>query len=155
AGRDANALARISRNSGAAIACVTGFHLAHYYPASRRPWRDVAEASALFVKEVQVELTETPGRRAAAIKAAHSGAVTDDLLAWEAVIEAQRVTGACLLVHTERGAGVVELLVWLDDRGVPPTSVYLCHVDKRPDLELHAELAEAGALLGYDTFLRP
>src|SRR5690606_6110632 len=68
AGRDANALARISRNSGAAIACVTGFHLAHYYPASRRPWRDVAEASALFVKEVQVELTETPGRRAAAIK---------------------------------------------------------------------------------------
>src|SRR5690606_15223162 len=48
-----------------------------------------------------------------------------------------------------------ELLAWLADKGVQPGSVYLCHVDKRPDLALHTELAEEGALLGYDTFLRP
>jgi hypothetical protein len=31
----------------------------------------------------------------------------------------------------------------------------MCHVDKRPDVGLHRELARAGVLLGYDTFGRP
>src|SRR4029434_6511644 len=29
------------------------------------------------------------------------------------------------------------------------------HIDQRPDIGLHRELAQAGALLGYDTFIRP
>lgn len=155
AGRDARRLAAISRLSGVAIACVTGFHLKHYYPDERRPWDDAANAADLFEREISVGLTEAPDRRASAIKAAHAGSVADDLAAWEAAVEAQRRTGACLLVHTERGAGAVELLAWLAEQGVQPERVYLCHMDKRPDLGLHRELAQAGVLLGYDTFLRP
>lgn len=155
AGRDARRLAAISRLSGVAIACVTGFHLQRYYAEGRRPWDDAAAAADLFEREITEGLTEAPDRRAAAIKAAHSGNVSDDLLAWEAAVEAQRRTGACLLIHTERGAGAVDLLSWLVEQGVQPDRVYLCHMDKRPDLGLHHELAQAGALLGYDTFLRP
>jgi len=155
AGRDARRLAAISRDSGVALACVTGFHLARYYPAGVRPWSSAAAAADLFEREVATGLTEAPSRRAGAIKAAHGGNVDADLMAWEAAVEAQRRTGATLLVHTERGAGASELFEWLLARGVPPERVYLCHMDKRPDVALHAELAGTGALLGYDTFLRP
>jgi 5-phospho-D-xylono-1,4-lactonase len=74
---------------------------------------------------------------------------------WEAAIEARGDTGALLLIHTERGACVEQLLAWLLARGVPAERVYLCHVDKRPDHALHAELAASGALLGFDTLVRP
>ena len=155
AGRDANRLAQISRRSGVALACVTGFHLARYYPDGQRPWSDSEAAAEFFTNEVSTGLSESPKRRAAAIKAAHSGRVSDDLAAWEAAVAAQQRTGACLLIHTERGAGVEDLVAWLIDRGVPSQRIYLCHIDKRPDLDLHVELAKEGVLLGYDTFVRP
>jgi 5-phospho-D-xylono-1,4-lactonase len=155
AGRDGRRLAALSAASGVAIACVTGFHQARYYPGARHPWRDAAEAQALFEHELTTGLTELAGRRAAALKAAHEGAVGADAVWWEAAVAARERTDALLLVHTERGAGVEGLIAWLADRGVPLGRVYLCHVDKRPDAGLHRELARAGVLLGYDTFLRP
>src|SRR5690606_9445238 len=130
AGRDANRLADVSRRSGVAIACVTGFHLARYYPDGQRPWTDSESAVEFFAHEVSSGLSEAPTRRATAIKAAHSGRVSDDLSAWEAAVAAQQRTGACLLVHTERGAGAEDLVAWLLDRGVPGQRIFLCHVDK-------------------------
>ena len=38
--------------------------------------------------------------------------------------------------------------------GLPPSAVALAHVDRNPDPGLHAELAAAGAYLGYDGFAR-
>ena len=38
--------------------------------------------------------------------------------------------------------------------GVPADAVVLAHVDRSPDPVLHADLAAAGAYLGYDTFAR-
>jgi 5-phospho-D-xylono-1,4-lactonase len=154
-GRDARALARLSQASGVAIAAVTGFHLARYYPGGVRPWPGARGADHAFARELERGLVELPQRRAAAIKAAHSGREGDDQPWWDAVIEARARTDALLLVHTERGAGAERLLAHLTERGVPARRVYLCHVDKRPDPTLHAELAAGGALLGYDTFLRP
>ena len=43
----------------------------------------------------------------------------------------------------------------LDSCGMPPGRVQISHIDKRPDFGLHAEMARAGYILGYDTFLRP
>src|SRR5690606_27840141 len=62
AGRDARRLAAISRDSGVALACVTGFHLARYYPAGVRPWSSAAAAADLFEREVTTGLTEAPSR---------------------------------------------------------------------------------------------
>ncbi len=154
-GRDARALARLSRASGVAISACTGFHLARYYPNGVRPWRDASSAAAHFVRELGEGLTELPTRRAGLIKAAHTGRSGVDDAMWEAVVEARVRSDALLLVHTERGAGVETLLVELLERGVPASKLYLCHVDKRPDLDLHRELARAGALLGFDTLVRP
>ena len=154
-GRDARVLARLSRTSGVAISACTGFHLARYYPAGVRPWGDAASAADHFIHELVVGLRELPGRRAGLIKAAHTGRSGDDGAMWEAVVEARAASDALLLIHTERGAAAEVVLADLLERGVPASKVYLCHVDKRPDLALHRELASAGALLGFDTLVRP
>jgi len=157
-GRDANRLAAISQRSGLHITATTGFHRRDYYPADHWLWNCGPErAAAYFITElVQGMLESTSGARATTIKVGHEGHLSGrtGVLA-EAAAAACRATGALILIHTERGLGVEELLPFFADRGVPAGRLYLCHMDKRPDLGLHAELAEAGVLLGYDTFLRP
>jgi len=46
------------------------------------------------------------------------------------------------------------VLAELDRSDVPASAVALAHVDRNPDPALHAELAAAGAYLGYDGFAR-
>jgi len=58
-------------------------------------------------------------------------------------------------MHTEKGAGIDEFIDFFIQLGLPLERVVVCHIDKRPDLELHKELAQAGCLLEYDTFFRP
>ena len=154
-GRDARALARLSHSSGVTISAVTGFHLARYYPEGARPWTDAASAAEYFVGELNHGMAELPERRAGLIKAAHTGRRGDDAAMWEAVAAARAMTDALLLVHTERGAGVEDLLSDVLDLGVPAAKLYLCHVDKRPDRGLLRDLALAGVLLGFDTLVRP
>jgi phosphotriesterase-related protein len=63
-------------------------------------------------------------------------------------------TGAAVMVHLEDGSGAFEVLAELDGHGVPASAVALAHVDRNPDAGLHADLAAAGAYLGYDGFAR-
>jgi phosphotriesterase-related protein len=71
-----------------------------------------------------------------------------------AVASAHRRTGAPVMVHLEHGSAAFEVLELLADGGVPADAVVLAHVDRNPDPVLHAELAAAGAYLGYDGFAR-
>ena len=63
-------------------------------------------------------------------------------------------TRAAVMVHLEHGSAAFELLAELGRHGVPAAAVALAHVDRNPDPGLHAELAAAGAYLGYDGFAR-
>ena len=58
------------------------------------------------------------------------------------------------MVHLEHGSAAFEVLAELGRLGVPASAVALAHVDRNPDPGLHAELAAAGAYLGYDGFAR-
>jgi predicted metal-dependent phosphotriesterase family hydrolase len=58
------------------------------------------------------------------------------------------------MVHLEHGSATFEVLERLAGLGVPASAVVLAHVDRNPDPVLHAELAAAGAYLGYDGFAR-
>ncbi len=158
AGRDANRLAQLARASGVWITATTGFHLPQYYPPEEGLWSATAEsAAAYFVGELVTGTRESGGTiRATTIKVGYSGVIEGQpRVLMEAAAEAARQTGALVLFHTERGINVEALLPFFADRGVPADRLYLCHVDKRPDLGLHRELAQAGVLLGYDTFTRP
>jgi 5-phospho-D-xylono-1,4-lactonase len=71
-----------------------------------------------------------------------------------AVAAAHRATGAAVMVHLEHGSATFEVLALLADLGVAASAVCLAHVDRNPDPGLHAELAKAGAYLGYDGWAR-
>ena len=58
------------------------------------------------------------------------------------------------MVHLEHGSAAFELLEVLASDEVRPEAVLLAHIDRNPDPGLHAELAAAGAYLGYDGFAR-
>ncbi|TVR88382.1 MAG: hypothetical protein EA416_13495 [Trueperaceae bacterium] len=153
-GRDAAALARLTAKSGVAIAALTGFHRARAYPKGLRPWTTADAALGTFMRELEGGLREAPMARAAAIKTAFSGTPEDGDPCWDGAIEASARTGALLVVDTERGAGVEDLVEWLHVRGVPPERLYLLDVDQREDAALHVDLARAGVLLGFASSLR-
>ena len=139
-----------------AIVASTGFHLRQYYGSNQATYQlSEAEAARLFERDLKG--AGDAGIRAGIVKAAHPGTVHDvefrRLLA--ASCRAGAASGAAMQVHTERGEGVEALADTLEAEGADPRRVILSHMDKRPDLQLHLELAARGYLLEYDTFLRP
>jgi len=157
-GRDARVLARLAEATGLHITATTGFHQRKYYPASDWLWSvSGEEAAAYFTEELSVGTRESGGIfPATTIKVGYEGVIEgQSRVLMEAAAEAARQTGAAVLVHTERGVNVEALPSFFGDQGVATNRLYICHVDKRPDFALHRDLAQAGALLGYDTFVRP
>jgi len=155
-GRDAGMLAKFSEATGLHITATTGFHLQGYYPDGYWLWSATEQAAADYFKgELTASLQEKDNVLATTIKVGYPGVIEGQTrILMEAAAEAARQTGAALLFHTEQGQNVEALPLFFGDRGVPTSRLYLCHVDKRPDIGLHRELAQAGALLGYDTFVR-
>jgi len=156
-GRDGRVLARLTQVSTVAVVAATGFHLARYYPAGEGPWALGGDASRIqFERELRQGLAEEPTVRAGVVKAAWTGDGGDaerDLM--RAALEAAQRAAAAVVVHTDAGAAVEGLVRLVDDSGLTPARVQLSHIDKRPDAALHRDLARAGYVLGYDTFLRP
>ncbi|HOU41108.1 MAG TPA: hypothetical protein PK829_07555 [Promineifilum sp.] len=183
-GRDGRVLRALSEQTGVAIVAATGFHRRRYYPPDAPLFALSAEAAAsYFLGEIRGGLEETrgkdpspqpsPGGRGSktepsppgrggenvypgVIKMAAEATLAESpaaLFAAAAAVAAE--TGYAIEVHTERGAAVEALLAYFVDRGVAPERLVFCHVDKRPDVGLHRELAAAGVLLEYDTFYRP
>jgi predicted metal-dependent phosphotriesterase family hydrolase len=157
-GRDARMLVKLAQATGIHVTATTGFHRQKYYPPNSWLWTASADAAAAyFTEELTVGMREAAAAICATtIKVGYEGSIDGQgRVLMEAAAEASRQTGALILFHTEQSRNVEALLPFFADRGVPPTRLYVCHVDKRPDLELHRELARAGVLLGYDTFVRP
>lgn len=156
-GRDARKLIALAAASGLHITATTGFHQAKYYPPSSWVWSaSAAHAADFFIEELTQGMREAPDAVATTIKVGYEGRIEGQTrLLMEAAAHASRQTGALILFHTERGANVEALLPFFEQYAVPPQRLYFCHMDKRPDLGLHRELARAGVLLGYDTFVRP
>jgi 5-phospho-D-xylono-1,4-lactonase len=157
-GRDARMLAQLSRMTGVHITATTGFHQQKYYPDTSWLWKATIEAATdYFITELTVGMRETDGTIPATIlKVGYDGTITgQSKVLMEAVAAASYQTGTVILFHTEQGRNAEALLPFFEKHGIPPEHLYLCHVDKRPDVGLHRELAQAGVLLGYDTFVRP
>ncbi len=158
AGRDTRRVRQLAEATGLWITTTTGFHQQKYYPPNGWLWTTTAEDAAIhFVEELTIGTEESAGAiPATTIKVGYEGTIAGQTrVLMEAAAEASRQTGALILFHTERGQNVEALIPFFGDRGVPASRLYICHVDKRPDAGLHRALAQAGALLGYDTFARP
>jgi phosphotriesterase-related protein len=170
-GRDPAACARISARTGLGVVLTTGAHREAHYPAAH--WLTGLGPDRLaerFVRDLVDGLPAgdgpedpAPARgpsgdpvRAGILKAgigywSITGFERDVL---DAVATAHRATGAPVMVHLEHGSAAVEVLELLAAGGVAAQRVVLAHIDRNPDPGLHAELAAAGAYLGYDGMAR-
>jgi len=161
AGRDANKLRWLAANSSVQVVANTGFHLQRYYPPDAPIWRmDGSQAADLLIDEIRNGLMETreseqgvvfPGF----IKIAVEKSLEDSprhLV--EAAVQAGLETGLLIEMHTERGQDIETITSFITGLGLSPARLVICHIDKRPDLALHRELAEEGFALEYDTFFR-
>lgn len=164
-GRDPAALARISRATGLTVVAATGAHRAEHHGSGH--WLlDASEdtLAARFTADVQVGIPESDGPEPGERTGVRAGVVKAGTGYWTispyarrvlaAVAATHRATGVAVMVHLEHGSATFEVLALLADLGVPASAVCLAHVDRNPDPGLHAELAAAGAYLGYDGWAR-
>ena len=173
-GRDPAALARISRATGLRIVATTGAHREAHYAAGH--WLlglSTAELADRFVADLMTGIpcvdddSGTPPAQTAVQpngNPVRAGVVKAGVDYWSISVFERRVltavaaahgrTGAPVMVHLEYGSAAFEVLTALAAEGVPASRVVLAHVDRNPDPGLHAELACAGAYLGYDGFGR-
>ncbi len=165
-GRDPEGIARISEGTGLKIVLATGIHREAHYPPEHWSHRlGVEELAELFVGDVVSGCDGNdysgPRERPTGVRA---GVLKVGTGYWSispferrmlgAAGEAHRRTGAPVVCHLELGTAAWEVLELLGSAGVPPSRVALAHVDRNPDPGLHAELAAAGAYLGYDGVAR-
>ena len=159
AGRDARRLAALSDQSGVAIVACTGYHLDRYYAEHDSPWRSdhLDELEARWRHELINGAEEAPEARIGFIKAADPGdqrnGHANEL--FDIALRVAKDHRAPLLIHTEQGLNIESLVARITAADLDPGAVQLCHVDKRPDVALHLDLAHEGFRLGYDTFCRP
>lgn len=159
-GRNALVQHDLMVKTGIFIVAATGFHLPKYYPASASIWQmNEQRAYQYFFEELQLGTRESMHFdhpiRAGFIKIACQDKLekTPEALL-RAVAAVSTDTGCAIEVHTEKGADVERIVAYFDNQGVDLQRLVLCHVDKRPDFELHAALAQTGVMLEYDTFFR-
>ena len=165
-GRDAEALADVSRRSGVHVIAPTGIHTPAWYDDLHWSNRLSAEPMAgLMVADVVdgidrldyggpiVERTDV---RAGVVKI---GGTADfpterDATVFEAAAITQQQTGVPILTHTQGGQRGVEQARFLADHGADLAHVLLSHVDKVVDREYHREIAATGARVEFDQGFR-
>lgn len=160
-GRDGNTLIRLSKRSKINIIASTGFHRKRYYPSEY--WLFNAsqkKAAEYFIAELTTGLEETNNAPQPALAGFIKIALEDTwldcpLVLLKAVAEAAQLTKAIIEIHTEKGTLAERAVDYFDNLGITPSQLVLCHMDKRPDIALHTELASNGLMLEYDTFFRP
>jgi predicted metal-dependent phosphotriesterase family hydrolase len=162
-GRRPRELAEVSAASGVTVVAATGFHRdAHYLPDH---WVHRASTEAML-EVIMADITvgidaadwsgpfqEATDLRAGIIKLGASYQVisASERCRLEVGVEAARLTGAPVAVHTEVGTVAHEILDAIEAGGVRLDRVMLAHLDRNPDPDLHAELCDRGAHLVYDT----
>ena len=165
-GRDPRGVADIAAHSGLHVVLATGVHREAHYPPEHWVHRTAPEELAeLFIRDITqgCEATDYSGPRerptrirAGVIKvgAGYWSISPLERRVFEAASEAHRVTDASVACHLELGSAAWEVLEALEAAGIAPERTMLAYVDRNPDPGLHAELAAAGAYLGYDGMAR-
>lgn len=166
AGRNAQLLARAASDTGLHIIASTGVHRSAFYPRDHWIFRAAAdELAELFVSEIRDGMycydpenhrAGRTGARAGIIKVGmDAGGFTPHYRnVFEAAVRAHRETGAPILTHTELSTWGYEQAEFLLERGVPPGSIIISHMDRAADLTDNLAIARLGAYLEYDTIAR-
>jgi phosphotriesterase-related protein len=164
-GRRPELMRRVSAETGVAVVAATGYHRDAHYPAGH--W--VHEATSdLLAQRILADLSEgmhpndwgddaaPDPARAGVIKAgaSYQHISPGERRRLEAAALGSARSGAAIVVHTEIGTCGHEIVDVLAAAGATNDRILLAHMDRNPDLELHAEIAARGVTLLYDTIGR-
>ena len=160
----------------------TGFHKMQFYPKGH--WirnTDQGRLAGLFVEELTrgmyagtdqaspFEGGEFVGQAHAGAKVCQTGTCAGIIKTaldgcglegvyrelFEAAAAAQKETGAPMMVHIESGSSPMELVSFLEKKGVGPERVYFCHMDRAcGDPEIFRQVLDSGISLEFDTIGR-
>lgn len=162
-GRRPGALAEISRRSGVQVVLATGYHRDAHYPAGHWVHRESPDVLLdVVLTDLRTGMDERDWRgprpaptevRAGVVKvgASYQRVTSGERRRIEVCVEAARLTGVAVAVHCEIGTLGPDLLDLAEAGGLTADRVALAHLDRNPDPDLHAALAERGAYLLYDT----
>ena len=150
-GRDVQALVEMARTSGVQVIAGGGLYRELTYPE----WVVVDDEERLleqFVREVAHGLADSEVRAGAygEIGTSHGGITPRERTVLRAVGRAHLATGAPIFTHTPEGGNAIEQLNILESVGVDPSRVVIGHLDCTSDADLHREVAERGAFVGFD-----
>jgi phosphotriesterase-related protein len=156
-GRDVRRIARVNeRVPDLHIVVCTGLYAFAERPGFLRD-READALAELFVRELREGIDDT-GIRAGFLKCAveRFGIVVDMALILDAIAAAQVQTGAPLMVHTNAAARTGLLaLEEFTRRGVDPRRMVIAHAGDSNDLGYLREIADTGAVVGFDRFNIP
>lgn len=164
-GRRPDLMRRVAAGTGVAVVGATGFHRDAHYPPGH--WVHDAPASLLEDRVIADLLEGMHPRdweddapldraRAGVIKAgaSYQRISPGERRRLEAAAAGVGASGVAVVVHTEIGTCGHEIVDVLEAAGARPDRIVLAHLDRNPDLELHAEIASRGVALVYDTIGR-
>lgn len=161
-GRDPDALAAISKNTGVHVIAATGLHKESYYLDSHWRFRYTAEQMSKMWKddiEIGMERSGYEGpivsrseARAGVIKVGsdYQNIPRSSTAVFEAAALTHAATGASILTHSDMGTMMIEQVELLRSFDVDPRHVVVSHCDRNPDWFVHRDLAQTGAYLEYD-----
>ena len=152
-GRRLDELPEISRATGVTICVGCGWYVEEVHPPEI-DGKSVEELAVMLLAELRDGVGGTGIRPALIGEIGTSHPPTE--AEWRAVRAAGRAgaeAGAAVNVHLSfRGAAGVDVLAALVDEGMAADRCILSHMDERLDRGYHREVAQAGAILEYDTF---
>lgn len=148
-GRDPQALKRLSEASGINIIMGTGWYIHKTYPAMINE-SSTDELAQLLIRDIE---HGEHGIRPGVI--GEIGVAGDFVDAREervlrAVARAHAVTNLTIFIHQQRVFSGPAALRILQEEGVHPQRVVLCHMDSISDQSAHRQAVELGVWLSYD-----
>ncbi|MHB8893089.1 MAG: phosphotriesterase family protein [Candidatus Limnocylindrales bacterium] len=164
-GRRPDLMRRVAEETGVAVIAATGYHRDAHYPAGH--WVCDAPTSLLaerIVADLARGMHPADWEGEAAPDAARAGVIKAGT-SYQRISPAERRRleaaaigsmsgGVAIVVHTEIGTCGNEIVDILEAAGATPDRIVLAHLDRNPDLELHAEIVARGVTLVYDTIGR-
>ena len=152
-GRRLSELPEISRRAGVHVMVGAGFYVEETMPM----WARQASTDALaehLIDQLADGIDDTGIRPAILGEIGTSWPVTD--AEWRSVRAAGRAgaeTGTAVSTHQSfRGKAGMDVLEALLEEGMPADRVVIGHLDEFWDKAYHRDVAQAGAVLAYDTF---
>lgn len=152
-GRRLSELPEISRRAGVHVIVGGGFYVEQTMSDDIRT-ADVDRLTEILLGQLHDGIDGTGIRPALLGEIGTSWTVTD--AEWRSLRAAARAgaeTGAAVYTHQSfRGKGGTDVLEVLVAEGMPPDRVVIGHLDEYWDRAYHRDIAQAGAVLAYDTF---